>query len=1324
MKPVSSHDFYGYQAYFLAAEGIGEFKECSQADKIVAQIVKWAFGSTVKVNKEDQWWGYFEPIQEGARKALLYTDNKRATAEVVKLLNETKKEHTAYVHDAINYLSKITDKNNPQLIPTLFKVIQNYKKENLQDDERVDDEQLRFDVANLLGKICQNDDIDSITALLEIARTFENPHLFFWLLQTLSERVKGNQQVIDAIFEFINNSHNKDVIWETAEWFCQMDNSNLNKITAILNLIQNKNSSFNRDIVGKIFQNILGTNIEIDSALITALTEFINVNCHTIWLNITEREQEELYIESSCAGIFRGIAILEEIGKKHSLGITALTELMLNSPNELARFLAAKSLIELSQICPNFINIEDIITSFIELIKTSNNKYILIHATSEIGIVGKGHSEAIKTLKKLLENKLNQEINQPNFVSLERDNMIPGISSQDWFSFKLVSFDYDIGDCLFEIPPFSYLVQAASSLGKIELSNRTSINALVKIIQISQDKKELKEATDSIVKILLDKDASIPLTTLINLTSDSQDEMTRMLVTYCLGKISEKISKYRPKIITALEDLINSSENEYTLWVAAESLWRFDKDNVQVMNILLKLIPKVHLVEENAHNWLIEVGKENSQLIDILVQSILNNSVISDKWLRILGEVGKYQPKAINALVHLSKQFNSNKNIRYSVETIVEQLAKFSQDSMLAINGLLEFIIIYNKENYEGLFKPIEIYGKKEIYLPILIELINNNEDIIDFDNKINKAINLIPYARFYRREPFDSSGKAIKPLLINKIVDFIDRNRDKEDVFLGLKFLSKTETSTLKAIKVLKSLLKNNNNEFLILEAAVTLANINRYNDDAIYIILQLISNSQNKDIHLQALECLEKIRFKWKFDSLLLGLEKYQSNNLEAIFSSLLKLIRTSSHEFTNHLRKSDFDQGVISLLSSLLYTYTSTWKNGKENQDAIAILLELMHTSPNESARIEAIELFGKMKIAQGNQDVTKTLMELVRTSTDESIQRRAINILKEIVMKADMPVVVTTLRDYFSSKVYNNYGQIYEVFYNLFYHYAQELTYPQFYQAWKDALLCSFCGKSEISVNKLIKGNGVNICNECISLCNEILDEEKLKEEETPQSKTNSDKSEEQYNPLYCSFCQTSASKVDKLIAGEGVYICNNCVDICNEILDEKQSEDKLVVGLTPTTKTLNLTQLPELLEKEKQSNPKISSTQIICIDVSEFIDIHNPSAEIYAEMVLAGCQERSNGEAETMKDLKVYWKLLHSDNPVILVFYDSTALSAEPVGFSDRFLKVLSTFKGAICVVTDKPSNKLKHFSPNDSQLIENIVKWIEWYLEAFNYTKE
>ena len=39
-----------------------------------------------------------------------------------------------------------------------------------------------------------------------------------------------------------------------------------------------------------------------------------------------------------------------------------------------------------------------------------------------------------------------------------------------------------------------------------------------------------------------------------------------------------------------------------------------------------------------------------------------------------------------------------------------------------------------------------------------------------------------------------------------------------------------------------------------------------------------------------------------------------------------------------------------------------------------------------------------------------------------------------------------------------------------------------------------LKCSFCGKSQEQVRKLIAGPGVYICDECIDLCNEILDEE--------------------------------------------------------------------------------------------------------------------------------------------------------------------------------------------------------------------------------------
>jgi hypothetical protein len=42
--------------------------------------------------------------------------------------------------------------------------------------------------------------------------------------------------------------------------------------------------------------------------------------------------------------------------------------------------------------------------------------------------------------------------------------------------------------------------------------------------------------------------------------------------------------------------------------------------------------------------------------------------------------------------------------------------------------------------------------------------------------------------------------------------------------------------------------------------------------------------------------------------------------------------------------------------------------------------------------------------------------------------------------------------------------------------------------------RDLLKCSFCGKSQKQVKKLIAGPGVYICDECIDLCNEIIEEE--------------------------------------------------------------------------------------------------------------------------------------------------------------------------------------------------------------------------------------
>ncbi|WAR45357.1 ATP-dependent Clp protease ATP-binding subunit ClpX [Methylomonas rapida] len=48
-------------------------------------------------------------------------------------------------------------------------------------------------------------------------------------------------------------------------------------------------------------------------------------------------------------------------------------------------------------------------------------------------------------------------------------------------------------------------------------------------------------------------------------------------------------------------------------------------------------------------------------------------------------------------------------------------------------------------------------------------------------------------------------------------------------------------------------------------------------------------------------------------------------------------------------------------------------------------------------------------------------------------------------------------------------------------------------------------------------------------------------------------------------LYCSFCGKSQNEVRKLIAGPSVYVCDECVELCNDIIRDELAEDEKSVG---------------------------------------------------------------------------------------------------------------------------------------------------------------
>ena len=57
------------------------------------------------------------------------------------------------------------------------------------------------------------------------------------------------------------------------------------------------------------------------------------------------------------------------------------------------------------------------------------------------------------------------------------------------------------------------------------------------------------------------------------------------------------------------------------------------------------------------------------------------------------------------------------------------------------------------------------------------------------------------------------------------------------------------------------------------------------------------------------------------------------------------------------------------------------------------------------------------------------------------------------------------------------------------------------------------------------------------------------------------KENKGKNNKESKILYCSFCGKGQNEVRKLIAGPSVYICDECVDLCNNIIEEELSGDE-------------------------------------------------------------------------------------------------------------------------------------------------------------------
>jgi hypothetical protein len=103
--------------------------------------------------------------------------------------------------------------------------------------------------------------------------------------------------------------------------------------------------------------------------------------------------------------------------------------------------------------------------------------------------------------------------------------------------------------------------------------------------------------------------------------------------------------------------------------------------------------------------------------------------------------------------------------------------------------------------------------------------------------------------------------------------------------------------------------------------------------------------------------------------------------------------------------------------------------------------------------------------------------------------------------------------------------------------------------------QDMLCCSFCGRSQRQVRKLIAGPGVFICDGCADLADQVI--ATGEPVATPVSSIVA--IAEDAVKAKCRFCGKRRDQVTGMAGAPEGTICNECLGLCHEIITEELSE---------------------------------------------------------------------------------------------------------------------------------------------------------------------
>ncbi|MBD2251877.1 NACHT domain-containing protein [Nostoc parmelioides] len=290
--------FYEYQAYFLAAAGISEFRDYSRADEIGAKIAKWGFGYFN--TKKQEWIIFANAIENEAKSALQQTDRTKAIKPLEKLLqlknlpNKSRRNYAAAEslwqidpknEQAINALAPfLLSKEafgigNEQVISDLMQLGQLKKEFDNTARQKVASTLEQFDANN---RQAIDEEID---LLVQYLQSKDLSHLNrIRTVFSLRGIGTGNKKAISALEQLLQSQNADDYTHSlAADSLGKIDPGNEKAIAALVQLLQSPDVD---DYMRKLVAESLGTidpGNEKAIATLVKLLESTNVDDLTRW---------------------------------------------------------------------------------------------------------------------------------------------------------------------------------------------------------------------------------------------------------------------------------------------------------------------------------------------------------------------------------------------------------------------------------------------------------------------------------------------------------------------------------------------------------------------------------------------------------------------------------------------------------------------------------------------------------------------------------------------------------------------------------------------------------------------------------------------------------------------------------------------------------------------------------------------------------------------------------------------------------------------------------------------------------------------------------